>query len=141
MIAAGAAGREKRTGEFGVGLSSCRWDQQFESGSLQRRVRKLSVPGADGLRRPDCFWALVFRDADELFIQSRDEKPLGRHYPSPATVRAERQSKDHARISPAPKHRVAASTHRARAPKYGRLGVSTGTCTKSCLVAGENRSI
>ena len=29
----------------------------------------------------DGFRALVFRDADELFIQSRDEKPLGRYYP------------------------------------------------------------
>src|SRR5438874_523846 len=29
----------------------------------------------------DGFRALVFRDADELFIQSRDEKRLGRYYP------------------------------------------------------------
>lgn len=29
----------------------------------------------------DGFRALVFRDADELFIQSRDEKPFGRYYP------------------------------------------------------------
>ena len=29
----------------------------------------------------DGFRALVFRDADELFIQSRDEKPLARYYP------------------------------------------------------------
>ena len=29
----------------------------------------------------DGFRALVFRDADELFIQSRDAKPLGRYYP------------------------------------------------------------
>src|SRR5438105_6579492 len=29
----------------------------------------------------DGFGALVFRDADEVFIQSRDEKPLGRYYP------------------------------------------------------------
>ena len=29
----------------------------------------------------DGFRALVFRDGDEVFIQSRDEKPLGRYYP------------------------------------------------------------
>jgi ATP-dependent DNA ligase len=29
----------------------------------------------------DGFRALVFRDGDELFIQSRDERPLGRYYP------------------------------------------------------------
>jgi ATP-dependent DNA ligase len=29
----------------------------------------------------DGFRALIFRDADDLFIQSRDEKPLGRYYP------------------------------------------------------------
>src|SRR5690349_19923224 len=29
----------------------------------------------------DGFRALVFRDGDELFIQSRDEKPLARYYP------------------------------------------------------------
>jgi hypothetical protein len=27
------------------------------------------------------FRALIFRDADELFIQSHDEKPLGSYYP------------------------------------------------------------
>ena len=30
----------------------------------------------------DGFRALVFRDGDEVFIQSRDEKPLDRYYPS-----------------------------------------------------------
>ena len=29
----------------------------------------------------DGFRALVFRDGDEIFIQSRDEKPLGRYFP------------------------------------------------------------
>jgi ATP-dependent DNA ligase len=29
----------------------------------------------------DGFRALIFRDGDEVFIQSRDEKPLGRYYP------------------------------------------------------------
>jgi ATP-dependent DNA ligase len=29
----------------------------------------------------DGFRALVFRDGDEVFIQSRDERPLGRYYP------------------------------------------------------------
>src|SRR5687768_8928808 len=29
----------------------------------------------------DGFRALVFRDGDDVFIQSRDEKPLGRYYP------------------------------------------------------------
>src|ERR1700733_5000991 len=29
----------------------------------------------------DGFRALVFRDGDELLIQSRDEKPLGRYFP------------------------------------------------------------
>ena len=29
----------------------------------------------------DGFRALVFRDGDELFIQSRDEKPLDRYFP------------------------------------------------------------
>jgi ATP-dependent DNA ligase len=29
----------------------------------------------------DGFRALVFRDGDEIFIQSRDEKPLNRYFP------------------------------------------------------------
>src|ERR1700733_4371843 len=39
--------------------------------------------GAEWLFEPkwDGFRALVFRDGDEVFLQSRDEKPLGRYFP------------------------------------------------------------
>lgn len=39
--------------------------------------------GADWFFEPkwDGFRALVFRDGDDLFVQSRDEKPLARYYP------------------------------------------------------------
>ncbi len=42
-----------------------------------------SEPGAEWIFEPkwDGFRALVFRDGDELFIQSRDEKPLNRYFP------------------------------------------------------------
>ena len=49
---------------------------------LAKRVAAL--PAGDGwIFEPkwDGFRALVFRDRDEVFIQSRDEKPLGRYYP------------------------------------------------------------
>ena len=40
-------------------------------------------PGAGWIFEPkwDGFRALIFRDGDEIFIQSRDEKPLGRYFP------------------------------------------------------------
>src|SRR5580658_5879116 len=40
-------------------------------------------PGGDWIFEPkwDGFRALIFRDGDELLIQSRDEKPLGRYFP------------------------------------------------------------
>ena len=49
---------------------------------LAKRVRELPA-GGDYLFEPkwDGFRALVFRDGDEVFIQSRDEKPLLRYYP------------------------------------------------------------
>src|SRR6476659_3325178 len=39
--------------------------------------------GADWVFEPkwDGFRTLVFRDGDEVFIQSRDEKPLNRYFP------------------------------------------------------------
>ena len=49
---------------------------------LAKRVGAL--PDGDGwIFEPkwDGFRALVFRDGDEVFIQSRDEKPLARYYP------------------------------------------------------------
>jgi ATP-dependent DNA ligase len=49
---------------------------------LAKAVREL--PNDDGwIFEPkwDGFRALVFRDGDEVFIQSRDEKPLARYYP------------------------------------------------------------
>src|ERR1700722_17505861 len=49
---------------------------------LAKRVDTL--PEGDGwLFEPkwDGFRALVFRDGDEVFIQSRDEKPLDRYFP------------------------------------------------------------
>jgi len=33
------------------------------------------------IRAEDGFRALVFRDEDEILIQSRDEKPLNRYFP------------------------------------------------------------
>ena len=49
---------------------------------LAKRVGEL--PAGEGwIFEPkwDGFRALVFRDGDEVFIQSRDEKPLDRYYP------------------------------------------------------------
>src|ERR1041385_6636488 len=49
---------------------------------LAKRVSELP-PGEGWLFEPkwDGFRTLVFRDGDELFIQSRDEKPLDRYFP------------------------------------------------------------
>ena len=49
---------------------------------LAKRVSELPASG-DYLFEPkwDGFRALIFRDGDEVFIQSRDEKPLLRYYP------------------------------------------------------------
>jgi ATP-dependent DNA ligase len=49
---------------------------------LAKRVEELP-DGNDWIFEPkwDGFRALVFRDGDEIFIQSRDEKPLNRYFP------------------------------------------------------------
>ena len=49
---------------------------------LAKRVEELPV-GEDWIFEPkwDGFRALVFRDGDEILIQSRDEKPLNRYFP------------------------------------------------------------
>jgi ATP-dependent DNA ligase len=49
---------------------------------LAKRVDELP-PGDDWIFEPkwDGFRALIFRDGDEVFIQSRDEKPLNRYFP------------------------------------------------------------
>jgi ATP-dependent DNA ligase len=49
---------------------------------LAKRVEELP-PGEEWIFEPkwDGFRALVFRDQDEVFIQSRDEKPLDRYFP------------------------------------------------------------
>src|SRR5215475_7503887 len=49
---------------------------------LANRVSELP-PGEGWIFEPkwDGFRALIFRDGDELFIQSRDEKPLNRYFP------------------------------------------------------------
>src|SRR6476646_3923922 len=49
---------------------------------LAKRVGALP-DGGDWIFEPkwDGFRALVFRDGDELLIQSRDEKPLNRYFP------------------------------------------------------------
>jgi ATP-dependent DNA ligase len=49
---------------------------------LAKRVDQLPIEG-DWIFEPkwDGFRALVFRDGDEIFIQSRDEKPLNRYFP------------------------------------------------------------
>jgi ATP-dependent DNA ligase len=49
---------------------------------LAKRVGELPAEG-DWIFEPkwDGFRALVFRDGDEVFLQSRDEKPLARYYP------------------------------------------------------------
>jgi len=49
---------------------------------LAKRVSELP-PGEDWVFEPkwDGFRALVFRDGDEILIQSRDEKPLERYFP------------------------------------------------------------
>jgi ATP-dependent DNA ligase len=49
---------------------------------LAKRVDALPAEG-DWIFEPkwDGFRALVFRDGDEIFIQSRDEKPLNRYFP------------------------------------------------------------
>src|SRR5437764_2326712 len=49
---------------------------------LAKRVSELPVGGA-WIFEPkwDGFRALVFRDGDDILIQSRDEKPLNRYFP------------------------------------------------------------
>jgi hypothetical protein len=49
---------------------------------LAKRVGELPADG-DWIFEPkwDGFRALVFRDGDEILIQSRDEKPLDRYFP------------------------------------------------------------
>lgn len=49
---------------------------------LAKRVDELPAAGA-WIFEPkwDGFRALIFRDGDEIFIQSRDEKPLNRYFP------------------------------------------------------------
>jgi ATP-dependent DNA ligase len=49
---------------------------------LAKRVGELP-PGTDWVFEPkwDGFRALVFRDGDEILLQSRDEKPLNRYFP------------------------------------------------------------
>src|SRR5580765_8514965 len=49
---------------------------------LAKRVSELPSNG-DWIFEPkwDGFRALVFRDGDEILIQSRDEKPLNRYFP------------------------------------------------------------
>src|SRR3989442_274270 len=49
---------------------------------LAKRVSELPTIGT-WIFEPkwDGFRALVFRDGDEIFIQSRDEKPLNRYFP------------------------------------------------------------
>ena len=49
---------------------------------LAKRVRELPVEG-EWIFEPkwDGFRALVFRDGDEILIQSRDERPLDRYFP------------------------------------------------------------
>jgi ATP-dependent DNA ligase len=49
---------------------------------LAKRVEELPT-GEEWIFEPkwDGFRALVFRDRDEIFIQSRDEKPLNRYFP------------------------------------------------------------
>jgi ATP-dependent DNA ligase len=49
---------------------------------LAKRVSELPI-GDDWIFEPkwDGFRALIFRDGDEIFIQSRDEKPLLRYFP------------------------------------------------------------
>jgi ATP-dependent DNA ligase len=49
---------------------------------LAKRIDELP-PGDEWIFEPkwDGFRALVFRDGDEIYIQSRDEKPLNRYFP------------------------------------------------------------
>ena len=49
---------------------------------LSKRIAELPAEG-EWIFEPkwDGFRALVFRDGDEIFIQSRDEKPLNRYFP------------------------------------------------------------
>src|SRR3954466_137215 len=49
---------------------------------LAKRVAELPMEGK-GIFEPkwDGFRALIFRDGDEIEIQSRDEKPLNRYFP------------------------------------------------------------
>ena len=73
---------------FGSDLSE-RWDSHVNLAvnppvlpMLAKRVSELP-PGDGWIFEPkwDGFRALIFRDGDEVFIQSRDEKPLNRYFP------------------------------------------------------------
>jgi ATP-dependent DNA ligase len=58
---------------------------------LAKRVSELPS-GSEWIYEPkwDGFRALIFRDGDEIYIQSRDEKPLNRYFPEVVeTVRAQ----------------------------------------------------
>src|SRR6202140_3196268 len=62
---------------------------------LAKRVDDLPV-GGTWIFEPkwDGFRALVFRDHDEIEIQSRDEKPLNRYFPELfETLRAQRRNR------------------------------------------------
>src|SRR4026207_1211669 len=54
---------------------------------LAKRVSELP-PGEGWIFEPkwDGFRTLIFRDGDEILIQSRDEKPLERHFPERGEV-------------------------------------------------------
>src|SRR5213593_4462212 len=52
-----------------------------------------ALPGGDGWQfepKWDGFRTLVFRDGDEIVLQSRDEKPMNRYFPELLTPLAER---------------------------------------------------
>src|SRR5205823_3418732 len=61
---------------------------------LAKRVSELP-PGDQWIFEPkwDGFRTLIFRDGDELFIQSRDEKPLDRYFPELVEVLKEQLPK------------------------------------------------
>src|SRR3954470_13055741 len=61
---------------------------------LAKRVSELPA-GDRWIFEPkwDGFRTLIFRDGDELFIQSRDEKPLNRYFPELVAVLTEQLPK------------------------------------------------
>ena len=98
------------------------------------------LPSGDGwLYEPkwDGFRAIVFRDGDEVYTQSRDLKPLDRYFPELAAPAADKFPAYHRHMLALHQRRYAtiAGAHEAGIPIY--LGTDAGGALAHGLAAGE----